>query len=169
MQTGDFKQAEKAFRQCLNIRPGDAKTLDNLGLSLEAQSRNEEALEVYKQAVARPEQEGSSKELPSLDYGTLLDNESRAAEGLPYLKHAVTLAPKNPRCHDELSRAQAAIGDIPGAIRSLEEAEALEPANPRFHFKLSQLYRRLGQTTKADAEAHESARLYGTHSVDPSH
>jgi Flp pilus assembly protein TadD len=169
MQAGDFIAAENAFRQTLKLDPRDVKALDNLGLALEAQNRNVEALETYRQAVALPASENSAPELPYLDLGTLLNNENHFSEALPYLQRAAALGDRNIRCFDELSRSQAATGDLAAALASLQRAVGLEPADPRLHFRLSQLYRQSGNKVKADEEAHLSARLYGSHSTDARH
>ena len=169
MQLGDFKAAESSFRESLRLNPGDAKALDNLGLTLEAENRNEDALAAYRQAVERPVGEGSAREQPFLDYGTLLNNENRSSEALPHLRRAVELAPHDVRCLDELSRAETAVGDLDAGLRALLLAVSLDSSNPRLHFRLSQLYRKAGQADKADKEARESVRLYGTHSTDSEH
>ena len=178
MQQGNFVEAEKAFRHTLALTPGDPKALDNLGLSLEAQNRNPEAVKAYAEAVAhqKSQQQGQQQgqayesEQPLLHLGTLLNNENRSAEALPYLQRAVELAPQtdpsNARCYAELSHALVATGDPKQGLAAMERAVALDPANPSLHFLLGQLYRNAGQAAKASVEFETSKRLYGSHSTD---
>ncbi len=169
MNQGDFVEAERAFNRTLALNPADAKALDNLGLSLEAQNRTDEALAAYRHAIAA--QPGSAtppphgSEQPFLNLGTLLNSKARYTEALPPLQRSVVLAPRCPRCHEELSRAYTATGQDTPATREMEQAVSLDPKNPRFHFQLGQMYRRAGLLTQADAELKISASLYGSHST----
>lgn len=167
MQGGDFVEAEKDFRRMLALTPGDAKALDNLGLSLEAQNRNEEAAKAYADAIIHQKGQEHESEQPLLNLGTLWNNENRSREALPYLQRAVELAPRSARCYEQLSRALSASGDPAQGMFAMERAVALEQANPRLHFLLGQLYRKAGQTAKANTEFETSKRLYGSHSTEP--
>lgn len=52
-QFGRFDVAEQCFRQALEASPGHAAALANLGLALYAQSRHDEALQLFDEALAR--------------------------------------------------------------------------------------------------------------------
>jgi Flp pilus assembly protein TadD len=167
MQGGEFVEAEKNFRRTLELTPHDSKALDNLGLSLEAQNRNGEAAKAYTDAVVNQKGQVHESEQPLLNLGTLLNNENRSAEALPYLKRSVQLAPASVRCQEELSRAFSATGDSVQGIAAMEKAVTLDGTNPRLHFLLGQLYRKAGQVEKASLEFQTSKRLYGDHSTNP--
>jgi Flp pilus assembly protein TadD len=169
MQIGDFTQAEKDLHHSIELSPNDPKAFDNLGLALEAQTRNDEAEAAYKKAIDIQTRAPHESEQPLLNLGTLLNNENRSPEALPYLKHATELAPTNPRCQEELSRAYVASGDPKNGILAMQRAVALDQQNPRLHFLLGQLYRKDGQPEKARHEIEISKNLYGSHSTDPNH
>ncbi|MDQ2832706.1 MAG: tetratricopeptide repeat protein [Acidobacteriota bacterium] len=166
MQGGDFVEAEKDFRHALDLDPKDAKAHDNLGLSLEAQNRNNEAARAYTDAINVQKGQSHESEQPLLNLGTLWNNENRSREALPYLKRAVELAPGNARCFEQLSRAFSATADPAQAIRAMQQAVALDHENPRLHFLLGQLFRNAGQTANANTEFATSKRLYGSHSTE---
>ncbi|ADW68881.1 Tetratricopeptide TPR_1 repeat-containing protein [Granulicella tundricola MP5ACTX9] len=165
MQGGDFVEAEKAFRRALTLAPNDSRALDNLGLSLAAQNRTEDAAQAYKDAIASQPSDHATSEQPFLNLGTLLNDENHSSEALPLLQRAAEIAPRSVRCQEELSRAYLATGNQPEAIASLQRALALDGSNPSLHFRLGQLYRKAGMTEKATAEIQLSSRLYGTHST----
>jgi Flp pilus assembly protein TadD len=165
MERGDFVEAEKDFHHTLALTPNDSKALNNLGLSLEAQNRTDEAIKAYSAAVSIQKDREHESEQPLLNLGTLLNNENHFRDALLYLAHAVEVAPGSARCHEELSRALTATGDSEQGILAMERAVALDKANPRLHFLLGQLYRKAGQTAKASAEFQTSKRLYGSHST----
>lgn len=165
MEQGDFIEAERNFHRALTLTPSDPRALDNLGLSLEAQNRSDEALAAYREAIAAQSRLRHPSEQPLLNLGTLLNSRSQSPEAIELLKAAVAYAPSNPRCHEELARSYAATGQDTLAIAEMQRAVVLDPANPRLHFQLGQLFRRTGMTAKADAELKTSASLYGSHST----
>lgn len=167
MNQGNFVEAERDLRQTLSLSPGNSKTLDNLGLSLEAQNRAEEALSAYTRAITAQQVSPHASEEPLLNLGTLLNARTKFAEAVRPLEQAVLLAPKCARCHEELSRAYIGVGQNDIGLREMEQACALDPSNPRFHYQLGQMYRRAGMPAKADAELKRSSGLYGSHSLPP--
>ena len=168
MQLGNFVLADANFRRALALNPDDPKALDNLGLALEAQNRNEDAAVAYRRAITA--QRGAAlrlkSEQPLLNLATLLNNKNQSAEALPLLLEAVELAPQSVRCQEELSRAYMATAEPARGIAAMQRAAALAPEDPRVHYRLSQLYRRAGESARADAEAQLSTRLYASHSTD---
>ncbi len=167
MEQGNFVEAERDFRRALALNSGDAKAHNNLGLSLEAQNRTDEALAAYREAVAAPMQASHTTEQPLLNLGTLLNAKGRSPEAVEPLRQAVAVAPGCARCHEELARAYLATGQQGTATAEMERAVALDPKNPRFHYQLGQIYRRSGESGKADAEFKLSSGLYGSHSTNP--
>ncbi len=166
MEGGDFVAAERDLRRTLALNPNDPKAFDNLGLSLEGQNRSDEALAAYRQAIAAQSRPNAHPtEQPLLNLGTLLNTRTRSAEAIEPLQAAIALAPKCPRCHEELARALLATHQDEPALHEMEQAVALDPQNPRLHYQLGQIYRRAGLATKADAELKTSATLYGSHST----
>jgi len=165
MNQGSFVEAERDFNQTLALRSDDSKALNNLGLSLEAQNRTEEALAAYHRAIAAKARGAHASEQPFLNLGTLLNAKARSSEAVSPLQQAIAVAPKCPRCHEELARAYLATDREDLGTREMEQAVALDPKNPRLHYQLGQIYRHAGLAAKADAELKTSAGLYGSHST----
>lgn len=167
MQQGNFAEAERNFRRALALNPVDSKALDNLGLSLEAQNRADEALPAYTQAIATQAKAAHPSEQPLLNLGTLLNGKRRSSEAIQPLTDAVALSPGCSRCHEELARAYLGSGAEVLAIHEMERSIAIDPKNPRLHFQLGQMYRHHGQISESDRELKISASLYGSHSTPP--
>lgn len=167
MHDGDFHAAQQHFEASLTLNPNALRTLDNLGLTLEALNRPADALTSYDRAIAAQQTSARPSEQPLLNRGALLITLNRAAEAIPSLRRAAEIAPRCVRCHEELARALAATSQLPPAIGQLREAVELEPANPRLHFQLGQLLRRAGLNAEADRELKQSSTLYGTQSSAP--
>lgn len=167
MHQGQFPPAEVSFRRALALQPGLVKALDNLGLALEAQNRQDEALQAYTAAVRAQTGTAHPSEQPLLNEGALLNTRGSYTEAAAVLAGATAAAPGNARCWEELARADVGLRRNPQARAAMEQAVALEPGNPRFHFQLGRIYRDLGMKGQADAEFTRSSALYGSKSNAP--
>ena len=172
MHEGQFPAAEASFRHTLSLEPGHVKAMDNLGLSLEAQNRPEEALAAYQaaiQAQAKPSPGVPThpNEQPSLNLGALLNTRSAFAEAAQVLAHATEVAPRNAKCWEELARAEVGLGRNQDARVHMQRAIDLDSSNPRLHYQLGRIYRSLAMGPEADAEFSRSSALYGSRSSAP--
>lgn len=177
MHEGQSASAETSFRRTLALQPAHVKALDNLGLSLEAQNRPDEALKAYAASIAAQDSAGPAlsaasgsprlSEQPLLNFGTLLNSGNRFAEAAEVLARASKLAPASARCWEELARAEAGLARNPEARAAMERAVSLDPNNPRLHYQLGRIYRNLDLAVQAKAEFARSASLYGGKSSAP--
>jgi len=154
-----FEEAVAAFQRSLELRPRDVKAQDNLGLAYAGLGRAEQARAAYLQAIAWQAALPDKSPGPYLDLGSLLLEQGRAGEALPYLVQAAQLAPGDARPHEQLGKAHLQM-DAPGQAQAeLEQAAALAPERAPVHFLLGQAYRRAGQLDKARAALERAAAL----------
>lgn len=165
MHLGNFAESQRDFERVIAINPREARALNNLGLSYEAQNRTEEALAAYRRAIDAQKDAGHPSEQPLLNLGILLNTGNRFAEAVAPLNQAVALAPSSSRCHEELSRAYVGTHHDDLAREQMEQAVSLDPKSPSLHYQLSQIYRRAGMAERAQAELKMSSDLYGTRSA----
>ena len=167
MMQSDYSGALGPIEKALTLRPKMVKAENNLGLILEAQNRPVEAAEAYRLAVEWQKAEAHPSEQPLLNYGTLLIDQQRSAEAVPFLEQAVGIAPTNVKCHEQLARALDRQGNAKRAIEEMQAAILLDKSNPRLHFQLGQIYRRAGEPEKGREEMLLSQKLYGSKSSEP--
>ncbi len=160
-----FTDAISAFQQCLKLSPGNVKAEDNLGLALAGLGRNEEATAAYKQAMDWQLQSSFKNSGPYIDLGSLLLDESRPEEAVPYLIQAVEISPRESRAHELLGKAYTRMDQLPKAQTELEIATELAPQNANLHCMLAPVYRKQGITEKAKVEFDRCATLSGSHST----
>jgi tetratricopeptide (TPR) repeat protein len=160
-----FADAVSAFQQCLKLSPGNVKAEDNLGLSYAGLGRNEEASAAYKQAMAWQSQSVSKNPGPHIDLGSLLLDENRPEEAVPYLLQAIEIAPRESRAHELLGKAYTRLDKLPEAQTELERAVQLSPQSANLHCMLAPVYRKQGIADKAKAEFDRCAALSGTHAI----
>jgi tetratricopeptide (TPR) repeat protein len=154
-----FGEAVGAFEQCLKLDPRNVKAEDNLGLALEGLNQSEKAQAAYKTAIDWQKDAADKIPGPLLDLGSLLVDDNRPDEGLPYLLEAARLSPDDFRVHRQLGKAYSHLDQLEKARIELEKAVELAPQNAAVHFMLSQVYRRQGLMDKARIETERYAAL----------
>jgi tetratricopeptide (TPR) repeat protein len=160
-----FDEAVRAFTECLKLDAKNVKAADNLGLAYEALGKTEDALAAYRNAVALDAGTVTRSLGPYLNLGTLLAENDRASEALPYLEQAVQIAPGDGRAHRELGKAYMAVNRLEEAQRELEKAVTIEPESAPAHFLLAQVDRRRGLAEDARVESEHYTALTGGHSA----
>lgn len=159
-----FHEAEAAFTEALDIDPSHLKSKENLGLTLAAENRPEQAEVALRTAAQWAEQRHVSDPWPYADLGSFLIDQQQPADALSYLRKALQLDPAAALNHQNLGRALLAIGNKVEGIAELEAAAQITPDDPKIHFQLGHAYRDAGQPEKARAEFDLSKQLYGQHS-----
>ena len=157
-----FDEAVSAFKQCLMLQPKDVRSEDNLGLAYQGLGRNEEAEAAYLSAI-QWQREATSKDFgPLLDLGSLLIEDSRTEEAIPYLLKAVQIAPHEFRAHRELGKAYLRLSQLQKAEAELETAIKLAPEDASLHYILGQVYRKAGLSGKAKIEFDRYSAMRGS-------
>jgi tetratricopeptide (TPR) repeat protein len=154
-----FEEAIDAFQRCLKLDPANLRAEYNLGLAYQGLGRTEDAAAAFRNAIARQEQKLSQDAEPFIDLGSLLLDENRAQDALPYLVRAVAIAPQEFRAHELLGRVYEHSDELEKAQAEFEKAVALAPQNPRLHYVLGQIYRKEGLAEKAKIEFDRSSEL----------
>jgi tetratricopeptide (TPR) repeat protein len=154
-----FEEAVGAFEQCLMLDPRNVKAEDNLGLSFEGLDQLEKAAAAYRTAIDWQKDAADKNAGPVFDLGSLLVDDNRPEEALPYLLDAARITPEDYRVRRQLGKAYAHLNRLEEARNELEKAVQLAPQNAPVHFMLSQVYRRQGLMDKAKVESERYAAL----------
>ena len=157
-----FDEAVSAFTECLKLDSKNVKAADNLGLAYEALGKTDDAMKAYQNAIAAA---NGADAKPYFNLGTLLENNNRTSDALPYLVQAVRIAPGDSAAHRELGKAYMELNRLPEAQGELEKAVELAPENAPTHFLLAQVLRKRGMPDQARVEAERYAALTGAHSA----
>ena len=160
-----FAEAISAFQKSLTLAPADAKTEDNLGLSFAGLGRNEEAADAYKKAVAWQERSLQKDPGPYIDMGSLLLDQSKNEEAIPYLRRAVEISSTYYKAHELLGQAHSRLNQLPLAQSELEKAISLAPNTASLHCMLGPVYRKQGFSEKAKSEFELCSSLNDTHTT----
>lgn len=161
-----FEDAIEAFSACLKLDSRSVKAKDNLGLSLEALGRTEEAEAAYRTAIAWQAEAQLKDAGPYVNLGALLSSTGHPYEALPLLLQATQIDPTGVNGHRELGKAYAHLEQFDKARQELERAVELAPRVAAPHYLLAQTYRKLGLLDKAQAETDRYRELTSTHSSD---
>lgn len=182
---GELEIAEAHYRESLAIEPHPA-IYNDLGFVLERQGLSEEAVELYRQALALdPESPAASFNLGSAlaragEYveaerllrvalekrpnsqtwtglGVVLRQQGRFDEAATSLEAAIEADPGNAAAYDHLGTIQVARGELEAAVRTYRRLTRNRPSVAA-HQELAEVLRRLGREDEAAREL-EHARL----------
>jgi tetratricopeptide (TPR) repeat protein len=159
-----FSEAIDAFHTCLKLDAHNVKAEDNLGLSYEGFNRIEEATQAFQTAIAWQTGGGERDAQPYLNMGMLLIDQEHPEASLTYLQQGVTLAPQNPKAHEQLGRAYLKLRRWSDAHDELEKAVQLAPNSSSLHYELAISYRDQGLKDQAKKEFDRCTELNATHS-----
>lgn len=144
-----YESAVRRLREVVGLDPTFMKAWDNLGLSLEALGRIDEAIASYKQAVRLNREQSIGSAWPSLNLGTLLTKTGQLAEAEAYLREAVGYDQNLSQAHYRLGTNFYKQGQDIGAVAELRQAADLDPSNPEPLYTLGQIYRNTGDAKAA--------------------
>jgi len=154
-----FDEALAAFKECLKLDPKNVKAEDNLGLSHQALGHTPEAFTAFHNAIAWQARLLKKNSGPFINVGSLLLEQDKVEEAVPYLAEAIEISPEEVRAHEQLGKAYSRRNDLEKAQRELEKAVSLSTDNAALHFMLGQLYRKRGMNEKARLELERGAAL----------
>jgi tetratricopeptide (TPR) repeat protein len=157
-----FDEAVTAFQKCLQLDARNVKAEDNLGLSYEGLNRIDDAMTAYHTAIDWQADSTVKNAGPYLDLGSLMVDNDRPADALPYLLEAARLSAQDYRVHRQLGKTYAHLNQLEKARAEFEQAVQLAPGNAPIHFMLAQVYRRQGLMDKAKAETERYSKLAET-------
>jgi Flp pilus assembly protein TadD len=146
-----FADAIEKFERVIALDPLSIRAYDNLGLSLEAAGRHNEASQKFEKAIELNRKQVFPSPWPSLNLGTMLYRLGRVEEAESYLREAVGDDPKLAQAQYQLGALLESRGESERAIEHLKQAAELDPADPKPHYALGRLYRRRGDEQKARA------------------
>ncbi len=156
-----FDEAASNFAECLNLDPNNAAAADNLGLSYVGMGKIEEAMDAYRKAINAAH---GTDAKPNFDLGTLLLENGRAQEAVPYLVQATRITPGDAAAHRELGKAFLELNRLQEAQAELEKAVTLAPEYGPTHFLLARVFRKRGMEDEARAETERYSALTAAHS-----
>ncbi len=158
-----FEEAVAAFKECLKLDPKHVRAEDNLGLTLQALGRMEEAQQAFENAIAWQANAQVKDPWPYIDFGSFFLENNQPEKAAPYLQRALEIAPDSAKAHQQIGKAYLLLKELTKAQAELERAVQLEPDNARVHYMLGQLYQREGESDKAKKEFAQYSRLNALH------
>jgi len=144
---GRLEDAAASLQRALELRPGFADALNNLGIIHELRLRPMDAALCYQQAIAANPQLVSAH----TNLGNALQKLGRTKDALLCYQNALTLQPDFADAHFNLGNVLAALGEMAAAITCFETAARLNPRNADAHFNMGNALGRLGRLAESAA------------------
>lgn len=135
-ENGEMDKALEAYRQVLNVDPGQADLASRVAALLTRQDEFPEAIDILKDAIkANPKAAEPYLEL-AIIYAKYLKKTDQAVD---YVNRAITLDPTNIDAYQRLYEIYLAAGDEKKARLALDRAGKVESNDPAFWTRLGKL------------------------------
>jgi protein O-GlcNAc transferase len=181
-RAGRLTEAERLYRQILDIKPDHADSLHLLGVIAHQRGRSDKAVDLIGKAIEVDDRSadfhsniGSALHaLGRLDdaeahygraiefdpdhldarnnLGNALFKRGKFAEAAAQFGRAVMITPHDAAAHFNLGNALLARGDIAGAMERYERALILKPGWAEPHYNLGRIFSTLGRLEEASAQ-----------------
>jgi tetratricopeptide (TPR) repeat protein len=155
-ENGEMDKALEAYRQVLNVDPGQVELAVRVAALLVRDEEYPDAIDVLKDAVkARPNAAEPYLQLAFI-YAKYLRKIEQAVE---FAKKAIALNPQSIDGYARLFEIQITSGDEKRALETLDRAAKLQTTNPSFWIKLGRLYSSVFLKPDAHPSPEQTARL----------
>lgn len=122
-QSGNWIEAEKSWREALSLAADDARAWTNLGVTLNRQNRESEALEAWNRAIALD----SKLVGPYFNMGLLLVRKADFAGAVSPLRRALSIEPNHEGARRALALALIGTQKFPEATREIAKLLSRAP------------------------------------------
>jgi tetratricopeptide (TPR) repeat protein len=154
-----FSLAERAFRLAVELDPASARSYDNLGLALEAQHKDDEALASYGRAIELTEQQELKSEWPFLNLAKFLLEKGQPAEALDLAERALQRNPKSAEVLYVQGKALQKLGKNIESVEALRRSIQADATFAESHYLLGRIYLKQGRRNEAQNELDTFQRL----------
>jgi tetratricopeptide (TPR) repeat protein len=137
-----------AFQRAIELDASSVRTHNQLGQTLEALGRNNEAEREYLSAIELQQNSLKKSEWPYYNLGLFYFHFGRMDEAVPYLRKALI-------CKSDFPEAKVKLAAIISkqnpdeAMRLLQQALNTDPVNAEGHYRLGQLLQQQGRREEA--------------------
>ncbi|MFQ5764083.1 MAG: tetratricopeptide repeat protein [Rhodospirillales bacterium] len=135
-QSGRLPEAERLFRQVLEVDPDDPDGLHLLGLCHQQAGRSDEAVEHIEKAIAA----AGANAIYLNNLGQIYAGQGDFAEAAASYRRALETDPASPQIHNNLGNALAKLEDADGAARHYRRAINADAGYAVAHYNLGNLY-----------------------------
>jgi len=136
-ENGETDKALEAYRQVLDVDPGQSDLAGRVAFLLTRQDSYPQAIDILKDAVkANPKNPGLYLQLAFI-YARYLNKTDQAVD---YVERAINIDPRNIDAYQRLCEIQLAAGEEKKALQSLDRALKVQSDDPAFWARLGKLY-----------------------------
>jgi tetratricopeptide (TPR) repeat protein len=155
-ENGEMDKALEAYRQVLNVDPGEVELAIRVAALLVREDEYPDAIDVLKDAVkARPNAPEPYLSL-SFIYAKYL---RKIDQAIAFANKAIALDPQSIDGYERLFEIEIASGDEKRALAALDRAAKVPSATPSFWIRLGRLYSSIFLKPDAHPSPEQTARL----------
>lgn len=150
--TDNAPAALKSFERAAQLDPSSVRIHNQMGQTLEALGRQDEAEREYLNAIELNEAASKKSEWPLYNLGVLYFQDGRIDNAVLYFRRALVCNPGFPDAKIKLAIVLSQQGHSQEAERLLGQAVASDPLNAEGHYRLGLLLLKIGKPEQAQQE-----------------
>jgi tetratricopeptide (TPR) repeat protein len=159
---GRYAAATERLQRVVSRDPAFMRAYDNLGLCYEALNQPEQAIPMYRQAIALNRSAPQKSPWPPLNLGILLRHRGEAAEAEALFREAIGYDAAFAQAHYQLGVVLEQQDRPDDAASELTRAAEADRSYAEPHYALARIYRRQGRKADADRALATFRRLHDT-------
>ena len=136
LSAGDYASAEQGFQSVLRLQPNNVGAITNLGILYARTNRADKAITEYQRALRL----SPNDEPILLNLGLVYLKQERHEQALPCFARVVSIDPLNLQARQLLDVCRIYTGQVPPAIRDLEDLRTSHPKDEQLLFLLAFAY-----------------------------
>jgi tetratricopeptide (TPR) repeat protein len=153
LKQGDFAQAEAALDKAYELEPENSSILNNLGNALYRQGKVDQSIEIYKKALAVPNDEPYKI---WVNLGNSYSDQSKLDDAIDAFNRALQLKPGFAPAYLGLGRMYCEHGKLTLAERELRDAVKYKPDYSSAYYYLGRVEKEKGNYTESLAALEKS-------------
>jgi tetratricopeptide (TPR) repeat protein len=157
---GRYAAAVERLQHVVSRDPGFLRAYDNLGLCYEALNLADQAIPMYRQAIALNRNVPQKSPWPPLNLGILLRHRGEVAEAEALFREAIGYDGAFAQAHYQLGVVLEQQDRPDDAASELTRAADADPSYAEPHYALARIYRRQGRKADADRALATFQRLH---------
>jgi tetratricopeptide (TPR) repeat protein len=156
---GVYPLAKSEFETTIRLDSSYIKAYSNLGITLEALGKNDDALRNYSTAVQLEDRQEQRSEWPYLYLSGFYNRRKNATEALIYAQKALEIKSSSDTVYFEMAKAYRTQKEWQKAADAARRAIALNSQVPDYYYVLGLVLRELGNQAESEEALQKYAQL----------
>jgi tetratricopeptide (TPR) repeat protein len=156
---GVYPLAKSEFEIAIRLDSSYVKAYSNLGITMEALGKTDDALKNYITAIQLEGQQKQQSEWPYIYLSAFYNRQKNPAEALNYARKALEVNPASDTVYFEMAKAYRTQKELQKAVDAARSAIAINSRVPDYYYVMGLVLRELGNQHESEEALERYAQL----------